>query len=309
MPPKRPSLGLAFSVELLPSFGDHDEWHPAPKCASQAEPASEITENIFIGSVKDLDDMARLHALGISHILNVAKELQLLAPGQTLPASVSAPATRRSKPSPAPLADDEGGNVNDLLQQRDRAPLRGNVVAVDDGDDSDDSGGIHGSSSLQLPATANFELGHVPLLDGVNSDTLASLDRAVAFIEDSLLRNPKAKVLVHCRRGISRSAAVVVAFLMKSQRLTYEAAVAAVKARRSIISLNMEFRENLAARCEALRQQQVTAAAAAAKIGATADSPQSGMSSHPSTTAGEAPPSFHCGSEDAAAGAGPARPK
>lgn len=52
-------------------------------------------------------------------------------------------------------------------------------------------------------------------------------------------------VLVHCRRGISRSAAVVVGYLMASEGLSYDEALQHVSSQRSCVSLNLGFRQNL----------------------------------------------------------------
>lgn len=53
------------------------------------------------------------------------------------------------------------------------------------------------------------------------------------------------RILVHCRRGISRSAAIVVAYLMAAERLSYQDVVAHVTRRRSCVSLNLAFQEKL----------------------------------------------------------------
>ena len=47
--------------------------------------------------------------------------------------------------------------------------------------------------------------------------------------------------MVHCEAGVSRSAAVVVAFLMRDEGLPFDAAYARVRAARPCISPNLGF--------------------------------------------------------------------
>lgn len=57
----------------------------------------------------------------------------------------------------------------------------------------------------------------------------ARLDRAVAWLES---RSPGSRTMVCCRVGMGRSASVVIAYFCCSQGMSYEDAVAFVKARR-----------------------------------------------------------------------------
>ena len=54
------------------------------------------------------------------------------------------------------------------------------------------------------------------------------------------------RVLVHCQQGRSRSGSVVIAYVMRTQRLAFEQAFEFVKARRSVCSPNPGFRLQLA---------------------------------------------------------------
>ena len=53
------------------------------------------------------------------------------------------------------------------------------------------------------------------------------------------------KVLIHCAQGISRSGAIVVAYLMQTRSLDYESALASARASRSIITPNSGFADQL----------------------------------------------------------------
>uniref|UniRef100_A0A2K5Q3E7 Dual specificity protein phosphatase 12 n=2 Tax=Cebus imitator TaxID=2715852 RepID=A0A2K5Q3E7_CEBIM len=62
----------------------------------------------------------------------------------------------------------------------------------------------------------------VPALDKPETDLLSHLDRCVAFIGQA--RAEGRGVLVHCHAGVSRSVAIVTAFLMKTDKLPFEKA-------------------------------------------------------------------------------------
>jgi protein-tyrosine phosphatase len=50
--------------------------------------------------------------------------------------------------------------------------------------------------------------------DNPFAELAAHLPRAVAFVRSALDRDPNARILIHCVRGVSRSAAVVAAVLI-----------------------------------------------------------------------------------------------
>ncbi|XP_012494981.1 PREDICTED: dual specificity protein phosphatase 12 [Propithecus coquereli] len=62
----------------------------------------------------------------------------------------------------------------------------------------------------------------VPALDKPETDLLSHLDRCVSFIRQA--HADDRAVLVHCHAGLSRSVAIVTAFLMKNDLLTFEEA-------------------------------------------------------------------------------------
>ncbi|KAK8882406.1 hypothetical protein M9Y10_045048 [Tritrichomonas musculus] len=60
--------------------------------------------------------------------------------------------------------------------------------------------------------------------------------------------NQGGRVLVHCRRGISRSAALCVAYLMEEKKMTFNEAFNALKRQRPAIDINQGFVDQLKAR-------------------------------------------------------------
>jgi len=69
------------------------------------------------------------------------------------------------------------------------------------------------------------------------------LDVALAFIHKA--RRANQNLLVHCAYGISRSAAIVIAFIMTAYNVPYESALTYVKARRPHIQPNLNFTAQL----------------------------------------------------------------
>ena len=53
------------------------------------------------------------------------------------------------------------------------------------------------------------------------------------------------KVFIHCKAGVSRSATITIAYLMKKYKLTYEEALMYVRSKRSIICPNAGFVKQL----------------------------------------------------------------
>lgn len=83
------------------------------------------------------------------------------------------------------------------------------------------------------------------IIDDVpEADLLAHLTPACDWIERCLANND-GNVLVHCHMGQSRSAAVVVAYLMRRENIGVERAIERVKRRRSVVRVNVGFWKQL----------------------------------------------------------------
>lgn len=83
----------------------------------------------------------------------------------------------------------------------------------------------------------------VPCLDLPETNLLAVLSITDPFI--GRCRADGGRVLVHCNAGVSRSVAVVLGYLMRSERMSYDGALAVVKSVRSCCRPNEGFAKQL----------------------------------------------------------------
>ena len=73
----------------------------------------------------------------------------------------------------------------------------------------------------------------------------ATVLQAVKFIREAVTSNPDARILVHCKAGISRSSTVVAAYLMMEQRMSLRAGLALIIQKRDQACPNPGFLEQL----------------------------------------------------------------
>jgi hypothetical protein len=90
----------------------------------------------------------------------------------------------------------------------------------------------------------NFVYFTVSVRDKEQASVLCCIPATNIFIEAGLT---KGKVLVHCHGGRSRSAALVVAFLMSTKRISYDEAYMQLRSVRPVVSINRGFEEQLRA--------------------------------------------------------------
>ncbi|XP_034523146.1 dual specificity protein phosphatase 12 isoform X2 [Ailuropoda melanoleuca] len=79
----------------------------------------------------------------------------------------------------------------------------------------------------------------VSALDKPETDLLSHLDRCVAFISQA--RAEGRAVLVHCHAGVSRSVAIMTAFMMKTDQLTFEKAYESLRTIKPEAKMNEGF--------------------------------------------------------------------
>lgn len=83
----------------------------------------------------------------------------------------------------------------------------------------------------------------VAMQDSDNASLVSALDLACTFIREALA--VQGRVLVHCRRGVSRSPAIVIGYLMRAHGMTFDDALSLVRKHRKRLALNMGFEEQL----------------------------------------------------------------
>ncbi|XP_046974194.1 dual specificity protein phosphatase MPK-4-like [Vanessa cardui] len=84
----------------------------------------------------------------------------------------------------------------------------------------------------------NISTLYIRAYDTPTTNLMPYFPMANAFIEEGL---QKGNVLVHCHFGVSRSATIVIAFIMAKYKLTFEQAYAFVRQRRRFINPNPGF--------------------------------------------------------------------
>lgn len=171
---KRPNLP-AFDLKVVHEHNIVDHGCSTANAAA-CEEMSDILDCLSLGSWRDAVDGEKLKARGVTHVLNVAKEVP-------------------------PQCEREAMESGDFCHKT------------------------------------------IPLMDCHSQNIDVHFEDAFTFIQGA--RNQHGKVLVHCRRGISRSAAIVVGYLMSRESYSYEKALEFVKLKRPCVSLNLAFREVL----------------------------------------------------------------
>lgn len=93
----------------------------------------------------------------------------------------------------------------------------------------------------QLPNVhpADFIYRKLNMIDSETQDLKPFFDRAASFIDDALRAG--GRVLVHCIAGVSRSVAMVVAFMMSRRGIRLQAGLKQITKARSIIRPNEGF--------------------------------------------------------------------
>jgi protein-tyrosine phosphatase len=97
--------------------------------------------------------------------------------------------------------------------------------------------------------TSTDLLGEATVMPSAEKKVEAHLDEngplsvTYRFIDDALSNN--GHVLIHCAQGVSRSGAVLVAYLMRKNGISFEEAMAIVRPKRPIVNPNWHFQEQL----------------------------------------------------------------
>lgn len=85
----------------------------------------------------------------------------------------------------------------------------------------------------------------IVVLDNRKANLKVHFGDIIKYIRDALNSNPRAKVLVHCFSGISRSAAAVLVYLVSEKGISLVDACEQLTARRAITCPNIRFINDL----------------------------------------------------------------
>ncbi|KAJ7787754.1 hypothetical protein B0H14DRAFT_3095342 [Mycena olivaceomarginata] len=196
----------------LPSFGDHQSWFNDPRFDGSFP--SRVLPFLYLGNLNHASNAYMLHALGITHVVSVGECALVPPPGHCTDTSCTSPACRANHSTNAHFIQGKGpGNQGSLwIEERE-----GRIKVLD----------IQGVCD-----------------DGI--DTLEpQLEPICEWIEKA--RQEGGQVLVHCRVGVSRSATVTIAYVMKHLSLPLVDAYLIVRSRRLsvLIQPNMRLLYNL----------------------------------------------------------------
>ncbi|KAF8632383.1 hypothetical protein AX15_001893 [Amanita polypyramis BW_CC] len=198
----------ASTSPWVPSlFGDHHSWFNDPRFDGSFP--SRVLPFLYLGNLNHAMNAYMLHALGITHVVSVG-ECALVPPAQVNACNVQGP-------RPGPSTHYVTG----------RGP------------------GVHGSLWTEEKE------GRIKVLDikGVCDDGIDTLEPQLEPICDWIDkgRQEGGKVLVHCRVGVSRSATVTIAYVMKHLGISLVDAYLVVRSRRLsvLIQPNMRLLYNL----------------------------------------------------------------
>ncbi|KAF8808654.1 hypothetical protein BYT27DRAFT_7188620 [Phlegmacium glaucopus] len=200
----------------LPSLfgGDHQSWFNDPRFDGSFP--SRVLPFLYLGNLNHASNAYMLHALGITHVVSVG-ECALVPPPHHMPSS---------------------GGMNQASSMCHRPGPNAHFIA---------GKGPGGHGSLWIEERE----GRIKVLDikGVCDDGIDTLEPQLEPICDWIdkARLEGGQVLVHCRVGVSRSATVTIAYVMKHLGLPLVDAYLIVRSRRLsvLIQPNMRLLYNL----------------------------------------------------------------
>lgn len=101
-----------------------------------------------------------------------------------------------------------------------------------------------------------FEYYNVKVEDISGADILCHLDNTVTKMHEFIESNPQKSVFVHCFMGSSRSATIIIAYLMKYHNYNLRDGLNFVKEKREVVNLNQDFFKQLSEFDKTLNNKQ-----------------------------------------------------
>lgn len=107
--------------------------------------------------------------------------------------------------------------------------------------------GLIVNASKCIPTYFNNELEYivVPVEDVQGANILTYLDGVIDKMHNFITHNKSKNILVHCFMGSSRSATIIIAYLMKYKGYGYRDALNFIKEKRPVVNLNTDFFDQL----------------------------------------------------------------
>jgi hypothetical protein len=90
-----------------------------------------------------------------------------------------------------------------------------------------------------------FEYLNIDVKDISGANILPHLDDTVCKMAEYISNNPTKNILVHCFMGSSRSATIIIAYLIKQHQFSLNDAMVYVKEKRIVVNLNKDFYNQL----------------------------------------------------------------
>ena len=101
---------------------------------------------------------------------------------------------------------------------------------------------LNAAAQAENKHEGQFKYLKISLIDTDEEDLFPHFEKAIAFIDEAL---QDGKVLVHCMSGMSRSASMVGAWLIRKQGLEFQEALDLMQEKRPIVQPNEGFCEQL----------------------------------------------------------------
>ena len=100
---------------------------------------------------------------------------------------------------------------------------------------------IHTDQNILMFQRLGIITKRIDIDDHPSANIVQYVPQSLDFIKKAAPRN----ILVHCTAGVSRSASIVIAYLMKCRQMPYDSAFGYVKGHRRIINPNYAFKQQL----------------------------------------------------------------
>ncbi|GFO03642.1 dual specificity protein phosphatase 18 [Plakobranchus ocellatus] len=200
--------------------------------ALRQNPLSQITEGVYLTGVSGVTRPDLMGAAGITHVLNVAgQECSHLTYDMNLDSDSKA-WEKLAKP-------DSESHTGASSREHNCLDLEPAVESDNSSRNSKESEDLRSKLVDRRSRPPTLTVRFVPLRDSADQSLLPYLDDLVDYVSEAV--SSGGRVVVHCLAGVSRSASVVIAYLVREHGMTLRDAHDYVIARRDVIRPNPGF--------------------------------------------------------------------